>query len=366
NNNDKLQVVTEDYPLPESATPFAEKLMESVEKLKSLAPEIKEYAKEYAKTIAENITPMTSEDDKLYIVDNVKFIDKVKDKAKTAAITVVSFTPIGTIKDIKEAEGLADKTWAAAGLIPAGKAIQKAGQGVKAIGRMFGIGGKEKKAEKIAKNTKKSEKKSKKQANNDGTKNSKKSAEKSQKQESTNNAKNTAIGAKNREKSAGKVADSPKTHPITSEGKANAATYPQLKEDLKQQNLDNIAAQDPRLAKAVQGSGNENPNFSIGSGTRAEADQLGQIWVGDGAKLNSKGNGLISADGTRAYRFPAEKPNTPSKYNPTGTQANFESYEYQTIPQTDRHGNIITNPDGTPIFKEVKPITGNGHLIITD
>ncbi|MBP3195195.1 MAG: hypothetical protein J6M05_05975, partial [Cardiobacteriaceae bacterium] len=34
---------------------------------------------------------------------------------------------------------------------------------------------------------------------------------------------------------------STKIEPITSEGTANAATYPKLKEDLKQQNLDNIA-----------------------------------------------------------------------------------------------------------------------------
>ena len=159
NNNDKLQVVLEDYPLPESAIPFAEKLMESVKSLKLAAEDFATEVGERAQTIAEFITPMTSEGDELYIVDNVKFIDKVKDKAKTAAVTVVSFTPIGTIKDIKEAEGLADKTWAATGLIPAGKAIQKAGQGVKAIGRMFGIGSKEKKAEKTAEKTAKKDKK---------------------------------------------------------------------------------------------------------------------------------------------------------------------------------------------------------------
>ena len=109
-----------------------------------------------------------------------------------------------------------------------------------------------------------------------------------------------------------------KIEPITSEGKANAATYPKLKEDLKQQNLDNIAAQDQRLDSNIKQNGYVDANgnvhekfYGIGSGTRAEADQLGQIWVGDGTKLNSKGNGLISAEGTLAYRFPAEKPNTP-------------------------------------------------------
>ena len=96
--------------------------------------------------------------------------------------------------------------------------------------------------------------------------------------------------------------------------------------------------------------------YGIGSGTRAEADQLGQIWVGDGTKLNSKGNGLISADGTRAYRFPSEKPNTPSEYNPTGTQANFETYEYRNVQ--DKKGNWSKEP------KRLR--TGDGHLIITD
>ncbi|WP_248623568.1 MafB family polymorphic toxin, partial [Neisseria gonorrhoeae] len=35
---------------------------------------------------------------------------------------------------------------------------------------------------------------------------------------------------------------------ITSEGKANAATYPKLVNQLNEQNLNNIAAQDPRLS----------------------------------------------------------------------------------------------------------------------
>ena len=144
--------------------------------------------------------------------------------------------------------------------------------------------------------------------------------------------------------------------PATTNGTANAATYPKLKEDLARQNLENIAKQDPRLAKAVQGSGTSNPNFSIGSGTRAEADQLGKTWVGDGARLNSTGNGWISADGTRGYRFPTKKPNTPSQYSPTGTQANFETYEYRRVQ--DKNGNWSINP---------QPVrTGNGHMVITD
>ncbi|WP_208759859.1 hypothetical protein [Yersinia mollaretii] len=33
---------------------------------------------------------------------------------------------------------------------------------------------------------------------------------------------------------------------------------------------------------------------------------------------------MISADGTRVYRYPASKPNTPEELSPTGVQANFE------------------------------------------
>ncbi|WP_443694258.1 hypothetical protein [Pseudomonas sp.] len=75
--------------------------------------------------------------------------------------------------------------------------------------------------------------------------------------------------------------------------------YPKLKDQLIQENLSNIAAQDSRLAAAVNGSGTKNPNFSIGQGTSSEANQLGKTWVGDGATKTSDGLGLISADGTR-------------------------------------------------------------------
>ncbi|MBD2810449.1 VENN motif pre-toxin domain-containing protein [Xenorhabdus sp. Vera] len=107
-------------------------------------------------------------------------------------------------------------------------------------------------------------------------------------------------------------------------GAENNATYPKLKADLVQQNLNNIAKQDPRLAAAVKGSGTRNPNFSVGAGTTSEADRLGKIWVGDGAKLTTDGKGWVSADGTRVYRFPKEKPNTPAEFTNTGIQANFE------------------------------------------
>ncbi|WP_442953511.1 hypothetical protein [Paraburkholderia sp. SOS3] len=114
----------------------------------------------------------------------------------------------------------------------------------------------------------------------------------------------------------------------TSEGTANAATLQGLKGQLANENLANIAAQDPRLAAAVNGSGTSNINFPIGTGTAAEADTLGQTWVGDGARpINGVPGGLVSADGTRVYRPPTAKPNTPVQYAPTGVQANFQQLE---------------------------------------
>ena len=131
-----------------------------------------------------------------------------------------------------------------------------------------------------------------------------------------------------------------------SSGAENAATSPKLKGDLVQQNLNNIAKQDPRLAIAINGDGSGKKDFSMGNGSRAEADRLGKIWVGDGAKQTS-GGGWISADGTRGYRLPASKD---SPFATTGTQANFETYK---LP--------------TDIGKQIKPEKiGNGHLNILD
>jgi hypothetical protein len=116
--------------------------------------------------------------------------------------------------------------------------------------------------------------------------------------------------------------------PVTSEGTANSATFQGLKNQLANQNLVNIAAQDPRLAAAVNGSGTTDLNFSFGSGTVAEANQLGKTWVGDGATMTSDGSGMISADGTRVYRFPTQK--TSDKAT-TGIQANFETYSINAV-----------------------------------
>jgi hypothetical protein len=57
----------------------------------------------------------------------------------------------------------------------------------------------------------------------------------------------------------------------------------------------------------------------------------------------SDGSGIISADDTRAYRFPTEKR---SPFSTTGIQANFETYSV----------NLVTG-------QRVR--VGNGHLNIT-
>lgn len=131
------------------------------------------------------------------------------------------------------------------------------------------------------------------------------------------------------------------TGKVTS-GAENTATYPKLKGELVQQNLHNIAKQDPRLDAVVKGD-NGKLNYGVGSGTKAEADRLGKIWVGDGARLTSDKTGLMSADGTRVYRFPASKDN--SSHAITGTQANFETFKIDPV-----------TGDKTKI--------GNGHLDI--
>ncbi|OON33527.1 filamentous hemagglutinin [Izhakiella australiensis] len=128
-------------------------------------------------------------------------------------------------------------------------------------------------------------------------------------------------------------------------GAENTATYPTLKNDLAQQNLNNIAKQDPRLNAVVKGD-NGKLNYGVGSGTKAEADHLGNIWVGDGARPTKDGTGLMSADGTRVYRFPKGKPNAPALVNPTGVQANFETFQINSVTGQktkigDGHLNVI-------------------------
>ncbi|HHL2559131.1 TPA: VENN motif pre-toxin domain-containing protein [Yersinia enterocolitica] len=86
----------------------------------------------------------------------------------------------------------------------------------------------------------------------------------------------------------------------------NSANDSKMKDDLRQQNLDHIAKQDPRLEIAIKGDGTGKVNFGVGTGSREEADRLGMIWLGDGAKKTS-GGGWVSADATRSYRPPSSK-----------------------------------------------------------
>ncbi|MGV8928105.1 MAG: hypothetical protein ACOH2G_20855 [Ewingella sp.] len=126
----------------------------------------------------------------------------------------------------------------------------------------------------------------------------------------------------------------------------NSANYPKLKDDLRQQNLDYIAKQDPRLDAVIKGDSGKL-NYGVGNGTKEEADRLGKIWVGKGARPTSDGTGLVSADGTRIYRSSKEKPNAPDSLNPTGTQANFESYTKNIeTGKMDKIGNGHLNISG--------------------
>ncbi len=86
----------------------------------------------------------------------------------------------------------------------------------------------------------------------------------------------------------------------------------------------------------MNGSGTNNPNFSIGHGTYFEARQLGETWVGDGATKTIDGLGFVSADSTRVYRPPVPKKDWP--YAVTGVQANFEKYEIN--PVTGQRGKV--------------------------
>jgi hypothetical protein len=83
-------------------------------------------------------------------------------------------------------------------------------------------------------------------------------------------------------------------------------------------------------------------DFGIGSATREEADELGQIFVGPG--YVDKGDRFVSADGLRVYRKPSYKPGR------NQTQANF-------ITQQRRY-----DKKGKELSK--KEVVGNGHLDI--
>lgn len=58
----------------------------------------------------------------------------------------------------------------------------------------------------------------------------------------------------------------------------------------------------------LQEAGRGKRDFGLGAGTRAQADELGAAWVGDGWRWSSDGKAMLSADGSRVYRPPAWKP----------------------------------------------------------
>nr|WP_233284489.1 hemagglutinin repeat-containing protein [Agrobacterium tumefaciens] len=97
----------------------------------------------------------------------------------------------------------------------------------------------------------------------------------------------------------------------------------------------------PELSGMLRNAQTGKGNFGIGSGTREQAQAMGEAWVGAGYKTASDGKTLISADGLKQYRPPSSKPNSPLAS--TGTQANFERREF---------------PNGS--------WTHNGHLDVTD
>lgn len=91
------------------------------------------------------------------------------------------------------------------------------------------------------------------------------------------------------------------------------------------------------LRDAAKGKG----NFGLGSASKADAENIGKSWVGDGYRTASDGQTLISRDGLRQYRPPSAKPN--SRHAPTGTQANFEQ---RSVPegQWQSNGHLDITP----------------------
>ena len=68
--------------------------------------------------------------------------------------------------------------------------------------------------------------------------------------------------------------------------------------------LDELAEFSGTLRDAARGKG----NFGIGSATKADANLMGEAWVGPNYTIASDGRTLVSFDGLRQYRPPAYKP----------------------------------------------------------
>ena len=96
----------------------------------------------------------------------------------------------------------------------------------------------------------------------------------------------------------------------------------------------------PELSGMLRDAKKGKGNFGIGSGTREQAQAMGEAWVGPGFKVARDGRTLISADGLRQYRPPTSKPNSP--HATTGVQANFEHRAFPSGNWTNNaHLNVM-------------------------
>ncbi len=80
-----------------------------------------------------------------------------------------------------------------------------------------------------------------------------------------------------------------------------------------------------RISNQAAAGGNRGVSGTVSG---ADAEALGQAWVGDGAREFGGGMGLISEDGTRVFRRPSAKRGvnaaTGEPWSKTGVQSNFE------------------------------------------
>ena len=106
----------------------------------------------------------------------------------------------------------------------------------------------------------------------------------------------------------------------------NLVNYEKYKQQLRQENLDNIAKLYPELSHAALGK--NNFTYKGKMFTKAESDELGRAWVGPNYEVTSQG-GFISEDRTRRYRPATSKKN--SSYADTGIQSNFERFYIDPI-----------------------------------
>ncbi|QJE15612.1 two-partner secretion domain-containing protein [Avibacterium paragallinarum] len=117
-----------------------------------------------------------------------------------------------------------------------------------------------------------------------------------------------------------------------SSGAENVALYPKLKEQLMTENLINIGKLDPTLQEVTSKLGSKLDYGIDGMRSVSESNRLGMLWVGENStemKERGKVIGLISNDGTRHYRFPADKPK--ARLSVTKFQSNFETYKIDPI-----------------------------------